>query len=270
MPVKRGVPGKCNHCAHASMPGRSLCGRHLEQAREQRRRARKDPVRAERIRAQQRADYASHRRERIAKASARKTAKRAAARAAAPPRFCTECGAVCLPPNQRLCGPDCRRKRNARFALDCYRRKARLRRRPAKACAECGSSFVPTFAGDRARFCKRQCLRKHADRVGGNHRKRARKFGVDYEVIDPLLVFERDGWRCQICGRRTSKRQRGTNHRNAPELDHRIPMARGGGHTYANVQCACRSCNVKKSAKECSGQLPFWHRPTGTARGGHG
>ncbi len=78
------------------------------------------------------------------------------------------------------------------------------------------------------------------------HRHRARKYGVKYEPINPLTVFERDGWHCQVCGVRTPKRLRGTYKPNAPELDHRIPMHMGGSHTWDNVQCCCRKCNSEK------------------------
>jgi len=33
-----------------------------------------------------------------------------------------------------------------------------------------------------------------------NHRARARRFGVPHENINNLLVFERDGWICGLCG----------------------------------------------------------------------
>jgi len=40
----------------------------------------------------------------------------------------------------------------------------------------------------------------------------------------------------------------------APELDHIVPIAAGGSHTYSNVACACKKCNIKKSSKPL-GQL---------------
>jgi 5-methylcytosine-specific restriction endonuclease McrA len=36
---------------------------------------------------------------------------------------------------------------------------------------------------------------------------------------------------------------------NSPELDHIIPLAKGGDHTKSNVQCVCASCNRKKGAR---------------------
>jgi 5-methylcytosine-specific restriction endonuclease McrA len=85
-------------------------------------------------------------------------------------------------------------------------------------------------------------------------RREARKRGVAYESVDPMKVFARDKWRCQLCGIKTPKSLRGTCEPNAPELDHIDPLAAGGSHTYANTQCACRRCNGAKGAKPL-GQL---------------
>lgn len=66
--------------------------------------------------------------------------------------------------------------------------------------------------------------------------------------FDPMDVFERDGWRCYICRQPTPKELRGTYGPSAPELDHVVPLAKGGAHSLANVACACRRCNSLKGA----------------------
>jgi len=76
------------------------------------------------------------------------------------------------------------------------------------------------------------------------------------ELVSPHEVFKRDKWRCRACGCKTPKELRGTIEPNAPELDHVIPLSLGGPHTRKNLQCLCRSCNSKKSAKY-EGQLAF-------------
>ncbi len=38
-------------------------------------------------------------------------------------------------------------------------------------------------------------------------------------------------------------------------------MALGGGHTWSNVQLACRSCNLAKGAVAIVGQLPLFDNP---------
>ncbi|CAN7187248.1 HNH endonuclease [Acidovorax sp. LjRoot117] len=67
------------------------------------------------------------------------------------------------------------------------------------------------------------------------------------EAVNPIKVFDRDKWRCQLCNRKTPKAKRGSYDDDAPELDHIVPLSKGGAHSYLNTQCACRACNSKKS-----------------------
>lgn len=119
-------------------------------------------------------------------------------------------------------------------------------------CLDCGASVTGTAARKRCQPCgRRRCKaisKSNPERVK-KHRERARKFGVVYEPINPIAIFDRDGWRCHICGKRTPKAKRGTYAKNAPELDHIVAMALGGGHTKENVACACRACNGAKGAR---------------------
>ncbi len=54
-------------------------------------------------------------------------------------------------------------------------------------------------------------------------------------------IYERDGNRCQYCGDRFEPKEL--------NLDHVIPMDRGGKTTWENVVCSCIRCNMKKSNK---------------------
>lgn len=128
--------------------------------------------------------------------------------------------------------------------------KVRNRVWVAGPCASCGTLFV--FNQPQARVCSAKCARRVSRKAvrarHGRldvHRKRARFFGVEYEPISPKRVFEQDGWRCGICGRRTLKGKK-VPHPRAATLDHVIPMSLGGGHIRANVQCACFECNTRK------------------------
>lgn len=132
-------------------------------------------------------------------------------------------------------------------------------------CKRCSAEFVPIAVNRGGRlhrrvFCSAECCRSfHRDDVGRNHRKRARYFGVPYEPVNPVRVLERDRYRCMICGVKTPRRLRGTIQPNAPELDHRVPLAAGGGHTWDNVQCACRRCNLRKGGKRSEGQMTLFN-----------
>jgi len=47
----------------------------------------------------------------------------------------------------------------------------------------------------------------------------------------------------------------------SPELDHRRPLSKGGAHTYANCQTACRKCNGLKSNRAVVGQINLFPVP---------
>jgi 5-methylcytosine-specific restriction endonuclease McrA len=90
-------------------------------------------------------------------------------------------------------------------------------------------------------------------------RVRARGRPIEIEIVIYDRVFEKAGWRCQICRTPTPKAKRGTIDPDAPEADHIIPIAAGGDHTYANIQCLCRLCNVAKGDHPYP-HVTFWPR----------
>lgn len=118
-----------------------------------------------------------------------------------------------------------------------------LRARP---CKECGKQFTPEYGNKRRNYCSYRCLKKNVGRIGKAVRRARMAGSATIEVIDPLAVLSRDKWKCHMCGKSTPKRLRGTIEDNAPEMDHIIPLAKGGSHTWDNVACACRKCNQDK------------------------
>lgn len=52
-------------------------------------------------------------------------------------------------------------------------------------------------------------------------------------------IYARDGYRCRKCGRKTDDL----------EIDHIIPIAKGGKTVYENLQTLCHRCNVRKGAE---------------------
>lgn len=111
---------------------------------------------------------------------------------------------------QRSCGDDC---------LAALRAAARISKR---------TSPVARAAKSRRKALARGC--NGADR------------------IDPIKVFERDKWRCHLCGIKTPRALRGTLDDKAPELEHIVSLAAGGAHTWGNVACSCRKCNQSKGS----------------------
>lgn len=122
-------------------------------------------------------------------------------------------------------------------------------------CKGCAKAFVyithkgkpPSFCSDECRGRKRAYSNAYEKQHGGSgHRGRARRAGVAFHNVRPRVIFMRDGWTCRMCGRPTPPWYRSTNAPCAPEIDHIIPISRGGPHIESNLQTACRDCNIKK------------------------
>lgn len=123
-------------------------------------------------------------------------------------------------------------------------------------CKECGCDCETSYGDTRSVYCSNKCSRRYNKRIR-RKMERARLRNVKVETVDPIKVFNRDGWRCQICGKKTPKAKRGSIDERAPELDHIVPLSAGGEHSYANTQCACRQCNARKGGT-VYGQLQFF------------
>lgn len=125
-----------------------------------------------------------------------------------------------------------------------------LHRAAAKvvACQDCGSEYCPLYGAGAMKSCPccAEVRARSQKRIARNTRK-AKQRAVTVESVDPIKVFVRAGWRCYLCGCSTPRELRGTYEANAPELDHVMPLSRGGAHSYANTDCACRACNLEKS-----------------------
>jgi len=143
----------------------------------------------------------------------------------------------------KLCSDECRKAANRRLELE--RDKAKHDRK-ARGCKECGVAFVLEYGIKRRRFCSEDCSRRSSKRIA-RKRERAQRKAAHVEAVNPTVVFDRDGWRCQHCKRKTPRKLRGSYDARAPELDHIVPLAQGGEHSYRNTQCLCRSCNAAKS-----------------------
>ena len=128
-----------------------------------------------------------------------------------------------------------------RHCLDC---SVVLDGKWVRRCSPCRDA-ADIIAKRNAKLTQRLTGKKAASR---NARK-LRQRGVTVEAVNPIVVLERDRWTCQLCGIRTPKKMRGTYNDNAPEVDHILPIAKGGEHSYRNTQCACRKCNITKSSK---------------------
>lgn len=119
-------------------------------------------------------------------------------------------------------------------------------------CITCGTIFNRFYSPwvGAVKTCSAECeesAKKAAKRKYKAMRRAAKKSAGPHSRFDPFDVFRRDRWQCQACGVDTPEELRGTYEDSAPELDHIIPVSKGGLHTIENCQCLCRACNQAKS-----------------------
>lgn len=159
-----------------------------------------------------------------------------------PERHCGVCG-ISMDQGYKFCSEACRlqatydRRWTARHQVD----------NDAK-CSICSIVLPHSRKSRRTTYCSDVCANKAWNRIK-NPAKRARYKAATIELVDPFRVFDRDGWLCHLCGRATLKSKRGTTHPLAPELDHIVPLSKGGEHSYRNTACSCRRCNSAKGAR---------------------
>jgi hypothetical protein len=106
-------------------------------------------------------------------------------------------------------------------------------------CAGCvqslAHSYIMRHGGEPdRRFCSDE---EYAALASGRRRtNRYTKIPIPYPI--KKAVLERDAYRCQKCG----------DHHDL-HVDHIFPESKGGEATMENLQCLCRTCNIKKGAK---------------------
>lgn len=143
-----------------------------------------------------------------------------------------------------------------------------------RACEKCAEP-IPDSARDDARHCSIDCQQRgwygeNANRLRAaarlwarnnrerrresEHRRRARKAGVASERVDLIAVWERDGGACWLCSCAIDPDLVAPDP-GSPSLDHKVPLARGGSHTYANVAMAHLGCNLRKGVKIVAGAV---------------
>ena len=176
---------------------------------------------------------------------------------------CNECGAHferCADmakgaSNQFEC-PECLEKKKA---IKMLTRKLNLiaNNKPYEhTCVICGSTYMS--ASDTSKYCSKTCKWKARkitikELVGyhscSRHVARAIAYGCEYEHgIRLHKLIRRDHNTCQICGKPcdVNDRRYGTAGPLYPSIDHIIPLAKGGSHTWDNVQLAHMICNSFK------------------------
>ena len=103
-------------------------------------------------------------------------------------------------------------------------------------CRECGKMVVIEYGDKNDIYCSTTCQRK-AVRSAGKYKRRIRLENGYVEIVSRTKVFERDGWKCHICGKKVNKRLKHP-HPMSASLDHIVPLAKGGKHERRNTALA--------------------------------
>lgn len=164
--------------------------------------------------------------------------------------------------------PECRRreaeerqaaqryKKNSKAELAKERRRAKIHAMSdigqveMNVCPVCGAFTL------RPKFCSNKCRHKAEYKRRELIRDRKIKDAMVDKDITVEGLYKRDGGICYLCGKpcrlddyviRDGQKQCGDWY---PSIDHVIPLAKGGMHSWDNVRLAHRICNSLKADKE--------------------
>ena len=115
-------------------------------------------------------------------------------------------------------------------------------------CKTCGVLHTAKIKNCNCPSCSITATRAHAKMYRRSHPRtdnRVRKHGALSMPFRRKDVFERDNYQCRMCGCATQKHS--IYLPDAAELDHIIPLSKGGAHALYNMQTLCRRCNAIKS-----------------------
>jgi len=153
-------------------------------------------------------------------------------------RPCIQCGETFLPArsDHTLCSDACRKAK----ARDRQVERAISHRigKPKGRCAECDEAIE---SQGRSLFCSDRCSHKSSKRM-----RRVKLRAARIEPVGLKALIRRDRGTCQIC-KHPVNQAAVVPAFDAATIDHVVPLARGGEHSYANCQLACFRCNYTKS-----------------------
>lgn len=89
---------------------------------------------------------------------------------------------------------------------------------------------------------QRQSPKHKTARRKNSQRRRARERASFVEDVDVMLHFQWQQGRCYHCGHKIQI-DKTSPHPKSLTLDHLIPLALGGDHSYANTVASCWNCN---------------------------
>lgn len=142
-------------------------------------------------------------------------------------------------PRRKHCSTACKKA-----ATHDVEKRARAEAKPERACRHCGRQMPRTMRID-AKFCSAECNSAAHQLV----RKLAKRVGSPPQPLSRALIFERDNWRCGLCGGEVNPDLRHP-HPMCGSVDHIVPVSRGGSNELDNLQLAHLRCNLRKRDKQ--------------------
>lgn len=163
---------------------------------------------------------------------------------------CAHCDAVFAAKRKdtQYCSPACLRRGNQRRCSVQGCDRVHLAR------GFCSTHYNNTYFPERHKRWPEDPAKKAKRDLIRAKRRRASYRGVESEDVDRELLGERDRWVCGICLRKVDKAL-AYPHPKSQSLDHVIPLAEGGPHTYANTRIAHLACNSLRRDRGGNEQL---------------
>lgn len=121
-----------------------------------------------------------------------------------------------------------------------------------KCCPKCGSYFVKHGANRNCDDCRSISKSEQSRKKDIKRRSKIKDVCVDRDISLEKL-YEMENGICYICGKKCDYKDKveingtiicGNSY---PSIDHVVPLAKGGLHSWSNCRLACRLCNSKKS-----------------------
>lgn len=103
------------------------------------------------------------------------------------------------------------------------------------------------FRRNNTKYCGSTCKTRHKQHIKIT-KERLKKFNVIGEFHEDITLpklYADDEKKCYICGCETDITL-DVNDDKYPNIEHVIPISKGGTHTWDNVRLSCRRCNMDK------------------------
>ena len=120
-------------------------------------------------------------------------------------------------------------------------------------CKNCGNEFSQMVTGyNSTKYCSEKCQNRYFNRRRCEKRYKTLMAREHNNDISLEKLFKRDHGVCYLCGEQcdwNDGEDRGgvfVAGPRYPSIDHVIPVAKGGTHTWNNIKLACRECNWLK------------------------